>query len=257
MEKLRLPDLRIVPYRLYPAEFNMAADEFLLAGDKPQLRFYGWQKPTLSFGRSNFSPVGLNPRIVDDRTVGKVKRLSGGKTVLHQYELTYSFSCDSSLFPSSILETYRLLSQPLAAAFEKYGLSPRMERMERRKSESSICFREVSSYELVVGKKKIVGSAQYRRRKRFLQHGSILLKIDWDLWKTTWCIPCGSDRLERHITSFHDELGLLPEAEEVAETVKREYLSFFSAGGTVEDFSATELATIRGLEKKYIWNGFV
>ena len=234
----------------------MAADEFLLTCNEPLLRFYGWENPSLSFGRGNFTPVGLDSQIIGDHTIDKVKRLSGGKTVFHQFELTYSFACDSDLFPPSILETYRLISQPLAAAIGKYGLDSWMKKADKRKISSSICFQEVSSYELTVGPKKIVGSAQYRRRRRFFQHGSILLKIDWDYWKSIWRIPHRSNQLEQRITSFYDELGSFPAAGGLATTIQNEYWLFFETSGIVKDFSASEMEIIRGLQKKYVWNGF-
>ncbi len=256
MRALKLPTLRLIPFNCYSASFNMAADEYLLEYDDPVIRFYGWKNPSLSFGKSNFNPIGLNPEILNDPSVDKVRRLSGGKTVLHQFELTYAFACHSDLFPPSTLETYRLISQPLANALINYGLAPRMKKTGKLKSNSLICFKEISSYELAIGAKKIVGSAQYRRRKHFMQHGSILLKIDWDFWKTTWCIPRNSDQLEKRMTSFNDELGRFPDELELADTIQKEYASFFGTRLNLHDFSDSEMTRIDELRGKYAWRGF-
>ncbi|MBU2515824.1 lipoate--protein ligase family protein [bacterium] len=251
-----LSTIRVIPYGCYSADFNMAADEYLLTQSYPVLRLYGWKRPTLSFGRSNCSPVELNSAFCDRMKIDKVRRKSGGKTVLHHQELTYSFACDTECFPSSIMETYRFISQALADCFKTYGLQPEMKPAKKSTPDTSICFKEVSAYEITINKKKAVGSAQYRRRKRFLQHGSILLDIDWHLWKSIWNIPSESNQLESRITSLKSELGYTPAAEEFSLKLMNSFANIFNARADIKDLDSQEREAINSLSKTYQWTGF-
>ena len=256
MTIVNLPDIRVIPFKKYPAAYNMAADEYLLSLDQPILRFYGWKNHTLSFGRSNFHPKGINQEILDDVSIDKVKRLSGGKTVFHQYELTYTFCCNSELFPASILESYRLISQPLADAFVQLGLNPEMEKTGKIKSDTTICFKEVSSYEITLKQKKIIGSAQYRRKKRFFQHGSIVIDIDWDFWHLTWNLPLDSQILKKRITSIYEASGEKPGPDALMENISDKFQKRFEVTATIEEFSDQEYQGIGTLMNKYRWKGF-
>ena len=256
MENCHLPAIRLIPYSVHDAAYNMALDEWLLSLGEPVLRFYAWTKPTISFGKSNFREKGLNSELLNDPGLDKVKRLSGGKTVLHQHELTYSFACNADLFPFSIVESYRLISQPLADAFQTFGLDPEMKKTGKINSETSICFKEVSSYELTVGQKKLVGSAQFRRRRRFFQHGSILLDVDWKLWKALWQLPEESDILEKRVTSFKVETGQVPNIDELCGKIAESFSRHFECRVESKPPNAEEQQIINQFVEKYEWRGF-
>ncbi len=256
MGALRLPEIRVIPYRVNSAEYNMAADEYCLSLQGPILRFFGWEKPTLSFGRSNPHLDELDLDFCRKSGIQAVRRISGGKTVLHHQEITYTFSADTAIFPSSIVEAYRLISQPLANGFRKYGLEPEMKRIGKTVSKSSICFNEISAYELTLDSRKVVGSAQYRQRKRFFQHGSILLDIDWELWKSIWKIPSESTVLENRITTVWEQMGSLPETLGMVEILTEEFAGFFQTCAVNLEFSQEDRNKISELQTKYVWKGF-
>ncbi|NQU63245.1 MAG: hypothetical protein HQ517_03025 [SAR324 cluster bacterium] len=171
--------IQLLPYTVADGVTNMAVDEYLLSLPGTILRFYGWETPMLSFGRLNRLTDDIDFEFCRSADIQGIKRISGGKTVFHQHELTYVIASDTDRFPSSIQETYHIISQPLADAFARFKLNPAMSPDKQESSDSSICFKEVSPFELTIGNKKIVGSAQFRRKNRFMQHGSILLDIDW------------------------------------------------------------------------------
>lgn len=256
MNKIELPLIRVIPWSVGPADFNMALDEYLLSLEQPVLRFYGWEKPTLSFGKSRKRLEEIDIEFCRDAGIAGVQRRTGGKTVLHQHELTYSFSANTEKFPRSIVETYRHISQPLADAFLKFGLEPDMKEEKRGADNSSICFNEVSSYELTIKGKKIVGSAQYRQRKRFIQHGSILLDIDWELWKSIWMLPADSTLLENRITTFKEELGNIPAIETLADKITQSFAEYFAATVEVFEPNREEMEKIESLREKYQWDLF-
>ncbi len=232
----------------------MASDEFLLDLPFPVLRFYGWIRPTLSFGKSNTWLHELDIDYCKRMEFDGVKRQTGGKTVMHHYELTYSFAANSEQFPRSILETYRLISQPLAAAFAQLGLKTEMTKEKKSANNSSICFNETSSYEITANKRKLVGSAQYRKRHRFIQHGAILLDIDWVMWKKIWKLSINSKLLENRITSFQDQLDSVPPVEDITQAITTSFASSFDTDLVTYTFSKIDKEKIEQLRPKYQWH---
>ena len=161
----------------------MAVDEAILdsyvAADgalPPTLRLYGWNPAAVSIGR------GQAPESLGD--VGEfdlVRRPTGGGTVLHQHERTYALigRLGSPPFGGRVLETYESVSRALVAALRSLGADARADKRRARPAEQrAVCFEALSSYEISVGGRKLIGSAQLRRRGAFLQHGSILLRAD-------------------------------------------------------------------------------
>lgn len=251
-----LPAIRIIPYGEYSGEYNMAVDEFLMGQTAPIIRFYGWKKPTLSFGRSNCRKGTLDIDYCQKNNFDLVKRLTGGKTVLHTQELTYSFISNSDQFTSSILETYRLISQPLANSFELFGLVTDMKETGKNLSKETNCFNEVSSYELTLGGKKLVGSAQYRRRKQLLQHGSILLDIDRKMWNKTWSLPEESTALEKRITCMKEHLNFVPSIEDLCDAIIQQFCCFFQTTAYEKELTIDEERGVQELLENYKWQGF-
>lgn len=172
--------------------WNMAVDEAILLSHSrglvpPTVRFFGWNPPTLSIGYFQRATKEIDFDALREQGLGFVRRPTGGRAVLHDKELTYSVivSEDHPMMPTSINESYRVLSMGLLEGFRELGLQAEMvtlgEEAEKKKYEgigSSACFDSPSWYELVVEGRKIVGSAQTRQHHGILQHGSILLDLD-------------------------------------------------------------------------------
>jgi lipoate-protein ligase A len=84
---------------------------------------------------------------------------------------------------------------------------------ESTEGSSAVCFDAASAYELTAGGKKLVGSAQARRGGALLQHGSILLDIDWDAWVSVFAYASEAGKrraytkLPERMTSLRQELG--------------------------------------------------
>lgn len=164
--------------------WNMAFDEALLeavgAGESlPVLRLYDWQPPCLSLGHAqSFSDVDV--RALASRCWEVVRRPTGGKAILHTDELTYSIIAPLSepRVSGGVLESYATLSRALLRALELLGLSPRADAQYPLPAGSKggpVCFQVPSNYEITVDGKKIIGSAQARRREGVLQHGALPL----------------------------------------------------------------------------------
>lgn len=156
----------------------------------PALRFYGWKPATLSIGYFQKAEDEVLLAEVKRRGLGFVRRPTGGRAVLHDAEVTYSIVVPESYpgLPSSVTESYRMLSEGMALGFRELGLAAEMvslaseeEKAKYAAAGSAACFDSPSWYELVVDGRKVAGSAQLRRDGAVLQHGSILLDLDAEL----------------------------------------------------------------------------
>ncbi len=195
----------------------MALDEELLARaqageDRPVLRFYAWQPPAVSIGRFQKSETAVNAEACKRLGFDIVRRITGGRAVLHDKELTYSIIArtDNPLFPGTVLGTYKVIAAGLLAGLRNIGIPAEIvsrggryaERVDKN-AKAAACFSSPSWYEILVQGRKIVGSAQRRVSGAFLQHGSIL--IDYDPQREAQVIPggCAGDV----VTSIKRELG--------------------------------------------------
>lgn len=163
---------------------NMASDEalFLACRDRelkgesnlPILRLYFWKAPEISLGYNQ------KYELLKDLPLGKVRRITGGKAVLHlpsSYELTYSVICpkDSDIFKVGIRQSYCLLSKAFISALLKIGINGKLESSSNDSLSSEACFVSSGAEEVSVNGKKLIGSAQRRRNWGFVQQGSVVL----------------------------------------------------------------------------------
>jgi lipoate-protein ligase A len=169
---------------------NMAIDSALLdeveASTDPRtiVRFYRWRRPTVSLGRNQRIDTAVDQPFCAERGIDVVHRPTGGRAVLHDDELTYAVaSNDSTYFGDTIYANYKSVSEALCQAFQRLGvpaiLAPETRRLAPHPSGNDLpCFISPSRYELTVGGRKVVGSAQRRLRRSFLQHGSMPISCD-------------------------------------------------------------------------------
>ena len=206
---------------------NMALDERLLeemaqSGGVPVLRFYTWAPPAVSLGRFQQERTAVDRAACRARGVDVVRRVTGGRTVLHYRELTYSIvsSVESDLFPNDVIGTYKVIAEGLLAGLRLLGVPAEMACRAGGAAKADrahpACFAMPSLYELLVGGKKIIGSAQRRLPGAFLQHGSIL--IEYDAALEAEVIPGGG--AEHAVTSLVQELGRPIPLEEVKRSIR-------------------------------------
>lgn len=161
----------------------MAVDEAIMravgaALVLPTLRFYAWNPPSLSLGRSQ-SAEDADVAALQAAGFGLVRRPTGGKAILHIDELTYSIVApeDEPRVAGGIVESYRQLSAGLVRGLERLGAAgvEADRRVERQQLKGPVCFEVPSDYEITVGGRKLVGSAQMRSQGVVLQHGALPL----------------------------------------------------------------------------------
>jgi len=164
---------------------NMAVDEAILSAvssgkSLPTLRLYAWWPPCLSLG------YGQKSSDVDFKRLAAqgwdiVRRPTGGRAILHGDEVTYcvTLPIDDPLAAGSVIDSYRRISHALVAGLRGMGLQAQAEqRSERIRSNGPVCFETPSHYEITVQGRKLIGSAQARRKQGILQHGSLPLYGD-------------------------------------------------------------------------------
>lgn len=224
-----LPVWRLVNTGSSSGARNMAIDEAVMLSyaDKkvpPTIRFYGWEPAAVSIGYFQQAAKEIDYAFCREQGIDVVRRLTGGRAVLHAAELTYSIVVaeDYPGMPPTITASYRYLTQGLLLGLAKIGLTAEMTKPQSSYAQrvpghpaqhsSAACFDAPSHYELTVGGKKLIGSAQVRKKGVILQHGSILLDFSPEL--LAGVLNAASERkkalsqmLERRATSLRTALG--------------------------------------------------
>jgi lipoate-protein ligase A len=165
----------------------MAVDESILehihrGESQPTLRLYSWEPACLSLGHAqSFADVDMERVKANGWEV--VRRLTGGRAILHTDELTYSVTggTEEPVLAGGILESYNRLAQALMYAVRALGLPVEMKEHAdppATKNLNPVCFEVPATYEITVNGKKLIGSAQARKKEGVLQHGSLPLTGD-------------------------------------------------------------------------------
>jgi len=196
--------LRLIDSGTCSAAFNMAVDESLFSSfdpsrDCPVLRLYCWERPCVSLGYFQRANDAVKKASCEEHGVDIVRRITGGRAVLHDQEVTYCVVAPTKTGPfgGRLLECYRAIAACLSAGCELLGVpGDEIEVVTgqdvRAGSASSACFMTASAYELLVGGRKLIGSAQKRRDEALVQHGSIPLRVDIPLTLSVMRVDEGS-----------------------------------------------------------------
>jgi len=256
-----------------PGPENMAIDEAILDSvihglSPPTLRLYAWSPACLSLG------VAQPVLDVDGEGLRKmgwdlVRRPTGGKAILHDQELTYAVLSpqDEPRLAGSLVESYRNLSRGLIQGLRLLGLAPEAKALEsQERLRGAVCFETPSDYEITVKGRKLVGSAQLRRKGAVLQHGSLPLKGDLGriilgLQLDEPDLENAMDRVRRRAISLAEALGREVSWEAAAKALVQGFAEALSLTWVEEDLTAEERSKASLLsEEKYrsqSWNNRV
>lgn len=165
---------------------NMAVDQAIMEAVAegrvpPTLRFYAWEPACLSLGYTQPVTDADRERLAA-RGWDIVRRMTGGRAILHTDELTYSVAVtkDHPIVEGGIVTSYRRLSRALLTGVERLGAAPQADKRANgpANSKGPVCFEVPSHYEITVNEKKLIGSAQVRKFGAVLQHGTLPLTGD-------------------------------------------------------------------------------
>jgi lipoate-protein ligase A len=156
------------------AALNMAVDEALfVTATVPVLRFYQWRRASISFGYfGRYTEVAAE---AGDREM--VRRWTGGGTVPHGDDLTYSVVVPSShpFFQRSSIEIYHAIHDAICRALQANGVQAFLAKDADPKISES-CFANAVRADVLSGGRKIAGAAHRRSRAGLLHQGSIQRK---------------------------------------------------------------------------------
>ena len=203
--------------------WNMAVDEAILEFSgkgivPPTLRLYAWFPACLSLGYAQpLQDVDLEKLHHSGWEI--VRRPTGGRAILHIDELTYSICgpISEQYLSGGVLESYQKLSRALLMALELMGINAdskeNLIRLSQDDKNNPVCFEVPSNYEITVKGKKLIGSAQARKKDGVLQHGSLPLRGDLTRIVHVLNFPDklsraeAGQRLLKHATTVENVLG--------------------------------------------------
>jgi lipoate-protein ligase A len=194
LDRMTAREWRVIRSGPGSAVWNMAVDEALLAAAgagsaAPTLRFYSWDPPAVSLGRFQ-DDAGVNVRYAQGRGWDVVRRPTGGRGVLHQFELTYSVTLPPPVLAGAgVRAGYAVLVELLNCGLrtllgEAVGApaDDAPPRCATGSARAANCFALSAECDTLVPGGKLVGSAQVRKGGALLQHGSILLDVETAAW---------------------------------------------------------------------------
>lgn len=194
---------------------NMARDEHLLHSRSLRpavVRLYAWSPPTISLGCfQRYDEMARLPASL--RELPAVRRCTGGGAILHDRELTYCLVLDDSL-PAGRLAPAALYSlvhgiwrDVLAADGQPVRLAPEWLPFPSPRGGPFFCFAQPGRTDLLLGERKVLGSAQRRIPGRTMQHGSLILGRRFDAHPGADLGDPPPEAQERWVTSFLQELA--------------------------------------------------
>ncbi|MCX8095476.1 MAG: lipoate--protein ligase family protein [Caldisericia bacterium] len=216
--------LIILKYKKLNPYLNMAIDEAnLLYGNKDEiiLRFFGWEPYSVSIG--TFQKIEeINIDFLKENKIPLVRRPTGGKGVYHENELTYSIVIPKNhpLYELSIIESYKEISKVFIFSLIEFGIKGEL--TKKSGEIDGFCFSSLNYYEVSVNGKKIIGSAQRRKKEGLLQQGSIPIEIDYEKVKNIFYLEDTSK-----FTSLK-ELNKSIEIDILEEVLIKNFINFFS-----------------------------
>lgn len=169
--------------------YNMAVDEAMVIACRegtvlPTLRFYTWNPPCISIGYFQKHDRVLEKVQADNGNYEIVRRITGGRAVIHGNDLSYSVVCgsDNRVFPNNLKGTYIAIADAFVIGLSHLGLNNKILDKQTEASisgpkyqHSTLCFDAILGHEISVDGKKLIGSAQRRWPDIFLQHGSVMI----------------------------------------------------------------------------------
>jgi lipoate-protein ligase A len=182
-----MTEWRFIPIIDAAGAMQMAIDTWLLEQHRlgihpPALRFYTWSPAAISLGyHQHRYPEHWQNLTWNGESVDLVRRPSGGRAVLHQGDLTYAVI--TSGLPGNRMQAYQTICEFLIQGWRQLGIELHYGQAGRSYIHNPNCFGTATAADLVTSDgAKLIGSAQLRRDRAILQHGSMRLKPDAKLF---------------------------------------------------------------------------
>src|SRR5574344_2259042 len=179
--------MKFVEFSTNTGEVNMQIDEDLLNFaiknklHEPIFRLYAWKPACVSLGR-NQDESFLDMDFLKSQNIDVVKRLTGGRALLHDNEITYSFICPVNYLKNGehVISSYKEISKNLINGFNSLRIFLNFGN-KKPHTKFDYCMSVSTGADLSYNDKKLIGSAQFRKEGYILQHGPILFDYDKEL----------------------------------------------------------------------------
>ncbi len=173
--------MKLIPYEVRTGSENMQIDSdllnqaILMQSQEPVFRLYGWSPACVSLGRNQKDDF-IDYDFLKSKNIDVVRRLTGGRALLHDDEITYSFVCPVSYLKNgdNVTQSYKEISQFLIDKFKKLDIELTFGSEKPVHTKFDYCMLISTGADLCYNGKKLIGSAQCRKEGYILQHGSIL-----------------------------------------------------------------------------------
>ena len=190
--------MEYIKFGTYTGAENMQIDSDLLdkaietQAQEPVFRLYAWKPRCISLGRNQKDDFLEANGVKED----VVRRLTGGRALLHDDEITYSYISPVSIIPEgeTISASYKYISGILIDFFKTLGveldfgggskginLGPMQAPHTKGSMKFDYCMLISTGADVCYQGRKIIGSAQYRKQGYILQRGGILFGYDKEL----------------------------------------------------------------------------
>ncbi len=212
----------------------MAVDAMLMEAARDRdfgvWRTYAWERPTVSFGRNEAVRTRFDAASVQRAGLDAVRRPTGGRALLHAAEVTYSVAVPVTA-AIRWQTVYEAINGVLIDALRSLGVRASIAGVPPEpllRPDGPACFAQPAPGEIVVQGAKLVGSAVWRERSAYLQHGSILLEDHQDRLQNAMCVSSGTTSLRASAT-LASALPSPPSWAEVATALENALRSAVSA----------------------------
>lgn len=194
--------MKHIDYQVLTGQENMRIDSDLLDSaienkfDYPIFRLYGWNPTCVSLGRNQKDDF-LDRKFLKENNIDVVRRLTGGRALLHADEITYSFICPTGYLKNGehVVSSYKEISQILIDKFKNLGIDLNFGTNKQIKTGFDYCMLISTGADLCYHGKKLIGSAQCRKQGYILQHGSILYDYNRILLEKIFKEPVSTDEI--------------------------------------------------------------
>lgn len=194
--------MKYINYQVLTGQENMRIDSDLLDSaienklDYPIFRLYAWKPACVSLGRNQKDDF-LDRSFLKENNIDVVRRLTGGRALLHADEITYSFICPTLYLKNGehVVSSYKEISRILIGKFKTIGIDLDFGSNKPIKTGFDYCMLISTGADLCYHGKKLIGSAQCRKQGYILQHGSILYDYDKALLEKIFKEPVSIDEI--------------------------------------------------------------
>jgi len=248
-------NFRCVVHGPAPGAWNMAVDQALMDSARDggvTLRLYGWEPGCLSFGRNQAAHGRYDGTRAAARGIDVVRRPTGGRSVFHYRELTYSVTAPADEW-GGLRDAYLRINRALAAGLRDLGVPATVvdagESGPTPRPTVRACFRDPLPGEVVADGRKLIGSAQWRDGGALLQHGSVLLYNDQHTVEDLRV--GGSGPVDVPAAGLSEFLDPLPDLERISQALADSFAGELARDATREDLTVTERAAAERARTKY------